>query len=41
MDQQKIGRFIRDLRKEKDLTQEQLAEKEKTKKQTGILRKPF
>lgn len=26
MDQQKIGRFIRDLRKEKDLTQEQLAE---------------
>lgn len=26
MDQSKIGRFIRDLRKEKDLTQEQLAE---------------
>lgn len=27
MDQTKIGLFIRELRKEKDLTQEQLAEK--------------
>ena len=26
MDQQKIGRFLKELRKEKDLTQEQLAE---------------
>ena len=27
MDQQKIGRFLKDLRKEKNLTQEQLAER--------------
>ena len=27
MDQKKIGRFLKELRKEKDITQEQLAEK--------------
>ena len=27
MDQQKIGRFLKELRKEKNLTQEELAEK--------------
>ena len=27
MDQNKIGRFLKELRKEKDITQEQLAEK--------------
>ncbi len=27
MNQQKIGRFLKELRKEKNLTQEQLAEK--------------
>ena len=32
MEQQKIGKFIHDLRKEKELTQEQLAEKIGTKK---------
>lgn len=34
MDQMKIGSFIRELRKEKDLTQEQLAEKMNTSRRT-------
>lgn len=37
MDQQKIGRFIRDLRKEKDLTQEQLDGERKNEKTDGNL----
>ena len=34
MDQKKIGSFIKELRKEKDLTQEQLAEKLNVTRQT-------
>ena len=35
MDQKKIGRFIKELMKEKDITQEQLAEKIKVSGRTG------
>ena len=35
MDQKKIGRFLKELRKEKDITQEQLAEKIKVSDRTG------
>ena len=35
MDQKKIGRFLKELRKEKDITQEQLAEKIKVSGRTG------
>ena len=34
MDQKKIGRFLKELRIEKDITQEQLAEKIKVSRQT-------
>ena len=34
MDQKKIGRFLKELRKEKDITQEQLAEKIKVSSRT-------
>ena len=34
MDQKKIGRFLKELRKEKDITQEQLAEKIKVSGRT-------
>ena len=34
MDQQKIGRFLKDLRKEKNLTQEQLAERYQISRRT-------
>ncbi|MCF2681817.1 helix-turn-helix domain-containing protein [Faecalicatena contorta] len=34
MDQQKIGRFLKDLRKEKNLTQEQLAERFRISRRT-------
>ena len=35
MDQKKIGRFLKELRKEKDITQEQLAEKIKVSGRMG------
>ena len=35
MDQKKIGSFLKELRKEKDITQEQLAEKIKVSGRTG------
>ena len=35
MDQKKIGRFLKELRKEKDITQEQLAEKIKVSGRTS------
>ena len=35
MDQKKIGRFLKELRKEKVITQEQLAEKIKVSGRTG------
>ena len=34
MDQKKIGRFLKELRKEKNITQEQLAEKIKVSGRT-------
>ena len=34
MDQKKIGRFLKELRKEKDITHEQLAEKIKVSSRT-------